>query len=154
MAMVWTTLRALWPPITRFLATSLRSLLQNLTPPAMSRTLRLSLGARRLLMQTMAFTHLLGGLGPRAFGPAVDLEFPIPVFAWSSLFACTNNGFRSMPGIPALLARSHTIVICKENNIKPPATRSTSQKYHENLPRKYHILENVPVPPCSILLSF
>ena len=64
-----------------------------------------------------------------AFGPAVDLEFPIPVFARSSLFACTNNGFHSMPGIPAPLARSHTTVICKENNIKPPATRSTSQKY-------------------------
>ena len=32
-------------------------------------------------------------------------------------------------GIPAPLARSHTIFICKENNIEPPATRSTSQKY-------------------------
>ena len=39
-------------------------------------------------------------------------------------------------GIPAPLARSHTIVICKENNIKPPATRSTSQKYQSIVTQK------------------
>ena len=121
MAMVWTTLRpslATHHSISRYVAFSL---LQNLTPPAVSRMLRLSLGARHLLMQTTAFAHLLDGLGPRAFGPAVDLEFPILVFAQSSSFAQANNGFRSMPGIPGPLARSHTIVICKEINIKPPA---------------------------------
>ena len=31
-----------------------------------------------LLMQTTAFAHLLGGLGPRAFGPVVELGIPIP----------------------------------------------------------------------------
>ena len=58
---------------------SLRSLLQNLSPPAVSRTLRLSLRARRLLMQTTAFAHLLGGLGPRAFSPVVELESSSPL---------------------------------------------------------------------------
>ena len=65
----------------------------------------------------------------------------------SSLSAYANNGFRSSAwwsrssglrpcggaGIPISsdppLARSHTIVICKENNIKYPTTRSTSQKF-------------------------
>ena len=78
MTMVWTTLKPLGPPIGHFLATSLLSLLRNLAPPAMSRSLFLSFGARRLLVQTMAFTHLLGGLGPQAFGPAVELESPSP----------------------------------------------------------------------------
>ena len=65
----------------------------------------------------------------------------------SSLFVYANNGFHSSAwwsrssglqpcggaGIPISsdppLARSHTIVICKENNIKSPATRGTSQKF-------------------------
>ena len=47
-------------------------------PTAVSRTLRLSLRARRLLTQTTAFAHLLDGLGPRTFGPAVELESPSP----------------------------------------------------------------------------
>ena len=64
---------------------SFRSLLQNLTPPAVSRTLRLSLRARRLLMQTTAFAHLLSGLGPQAFGPAVELGIPIPSDQWRRL---------------------------------------------------------------------
>ena len=121
--------------------------------------LHLSLRARRLLTQTTAFAHLLSGLGPWAFGPVVDLEFPIPVFARSSLFAYANNGFRSMPGIPAPLARYHTIVICEGNHINPPpppTTRSPTQKYQsivtQKIQQKYHILDNVPVPPCSILL--
>ena len=151
MAMVWAMLRASLATH-RSISCYVTSLLApNLTPPTLSRTLRLSLGAHRFLMQTMAFTHLLGGLGPRAFDPVVDLKFPIPVFARSLLFACANNSFRSMPGIPAPLARSHTTVICKEDNIKPPATRSTSQKYQSIVTRKftsqkYHILENVLVP--------
>ena len=31
-----------------------------------------------LAQETMAFAHLLGGLGPWAFGPAVELESPSP----------------------------------------------------------------------------
>ena len=31
-----------------------------------------------LAQETTAFAHLLGGLGPRAFGPAVELESPSP----------------------------------------------------------------------------
>ena len=59
--------------------------------------------------------------------------------------------------IPAPLARYHTIVTCKGNHIKPPATRSPTQKYqsivtHKFTSQKYHILENGLVPPCSILL--
>ena len=69
------------------------SLLQNLTPPAMSRTLHLLLRAHRLLTQTTAFTHLLGGLGPQAFGPAVELGIPIPSNQRRLMFAYSNiNG--------------------------------------------------------------
>ena len=38
------------------------------------------------------------GLGPWAFGPVVEHEIPIPVFARSSMFAKANIGFCSMPG--------------------------------------------------------
>ena len=31
-----------------------------------------------LAQEMMAFAHLLGGLGPRAFSPVVDLESPSP----------------------------------------------------------------------------
>ena len=47
MAMVWTTLKPLGPHIAHFLTTSLRSLLRNLAPPAVRRSL--SLIARSLL---------------------------------------------------------------------------------------------------------
>ena len=82
-----------------------------------------------LAQETTAFTHLLGGLGPRAFDPAVDLESPSPPHNadWCLLTQTSMASFGA--GIPAPLARSHTIVICKENNIKPPTTRSTSQKF-------------------------
>ena len=87
-----------------------------------------------LAQETTAFAHLLSGLGPRAFGPAVELGIPIP-FRSTLIDVCLHkhqcNGFtRCQDSRPP--ARYHTIVICKENNIKPPATRSTSQKYHEN----------------------
>ena len=54
----------------------------------MSRTLRLSLGARRLLTQTTAFTHLLSGLGP-----AVELESPSPPInaVWFLAYANING---------------------------------------------------------------
>ena len=54
--------------------------------------------------------------------------------------------------IPAPLARYHTIVICKGNHIKPPATRSPTQKCqsivtHKFTSQKYYILKNGLVPP-------
>ena len=91
-----------------------------------------------LAQETTAFAYLLGGLGPRAFGPGVELGIPIPSDQRSTSMASLGAE------IPAPLARYHTIVICKGNHIKR-STRSTSQKYH--------ILENVPVLPCSILLQ-
>ena len=143
MAMVWTTLRA-------SLATdcSISRYIASLLAPKSHSSHREQ--NTSLITWSSSFAYANSGFRssawwPRssAFGPAVDLEFPIPVFARSSLFACTNNGFRSIPGIPAPLARSHTTVICKENNIKPPATRSTSQKYqsivtHKFTSQKYH----------------
>ena len=66
-------------------------------------------------------------------------------------------------GIPAPLARYHTIVICKGNHIKPPATRSPTQRFpsaknlikipNYSFNKNSHILENGLVPPCSILLQ-
>ena len=50
------------PAITCFLAMLLRSLLRNLNPPAVGRSLCLSLRASSLLTQTTAFTHLHAGL--------------------------------------------------------------------------------------------
>ena len=82
-----------------------------------------------LAQETTAFAHLLGGLGPQAFGPAVDLESLSPPHNadWCLLMQTSMASFGAR--IPAPLARSQSIVICKENNIKPPATRSTSQKF-------------------------
>ena len=125
----------IWPPIAQFIATPLRSLLRNFAPAAVSRSLRLSLGARRLLAQTTAFAHLLGGLGARAFGPAVELESPSPfslgarcLLAQTTAFArCRDSSSNSVV---------HTIVIYKGSSIKPPATRSTSEKYQSIVTQK------------------
>ena len=86
------------------------------------------------------------------------------LIARSSSFAYPNNGFHSSAqwprssglrpcsgagnphplrsmvslgaGIPAPLARYHTIVICKGNHIKPPTTRSPTQKYQSIVTQK------------------
>ena len=82
-----------------------------------------------LAQETTAFAHLLGGLGLWAFGPVVDLESPSPPHNADRCLLMQTSMASFGAGIPAPLARSHTIVICKENNIKPPITRSTSQKF-------------------------
>ena len=65
-----------------------------------------------LKQETTAFALLLGGLCPRACALLTQTSM-------ASLGA----------GIPAPLARYHTIVICKGNHIKPPATRSPIQRF-------------------------
>ena len=119
----------------------------------MSRSLRLSLGARRLLAQTTTFAHLLGGLGPRAFGPAVELESPSQsslgarcLFVQTTAFArCRDSSSNS---------KVHTIVICKGSNIKPPATRSTSQKYQSIVTQKIKQKMKTKIPTQKIIKKF
>ena len=103
----------------------------------MSRMLSLSLRAHQLLTQTMAFTHLLSDLGPRTFGPAVELESPSPSIDtdWclrNGVARCWDSSSNSM---------IHAIVICKGSNIRPPTTRSTWQKYQiivtQNIQQKF-----------------
>ena len=120
MTMVWTTLKPLGPPIAHFLATSFRSLLRNLAPPTMRRSLRLSLGACHLLKQTTAFAHLCGGLYPRASGPAVELESPILSDQRWLMFAKANINGVARCRDSSSNSVDHTIVICKGNYIKPP----------------------------------
>ena len=76
------------------------------------------------VQETTAFAHLLSGLSPQAFSPVVDLESPSPPHNADQTSMALFDA-----GTPAPLARSHTIVICKENNIKSPATRRTSKKF-------------------------
>ena len=123
---------------------SLRSLLKNLTPPAVSRTLRVSLGAcrfsclrkKRRLSLICSVSYVLGPATLR--------------WSWESPSPPINGVTRCQDS--RSLARYHTIVICKGNHIKPPATRSPTQKYqsivtHKFTSQKYHILENGVVPP-------
>ena len=105
-----------------------------------------------LKQETTAFAPLLGGLYPRACGPAGSGN-PHPLRSMLIDVCLGKHQWRrSVPGFPLPIARSHTIVICKGNHIKPPATRSPTQKYQsivtQKIQQKYHILENVPVPPC------
>ena len=81
MVMVWTTLRASLA-IHRSISHYVASLLAPKSHSSCSEQ-NASLIARSslfflLAQETTAFAHLLGGLGTRAFGPAVDLEFSIP----------------------------------------------------------------------------
>ena len=58
--------------------------------------------------------------------------------------------------LPAPLARYHTVVICKGNHIKPPTTRSPTQRFplaknlikipNYSFNKNSHILENGLVP--------
>ena len=80
--------------IAHLLATSLCSLLRHFAPPTNSNYARSALFAKA----NIGFRLFAAGLGPRACGPAVEHEIPIPVFARSSMFAKANVGFRSMPG--------------------------------------------------------
>ena len=87
---------------------------------------QISLGARRLLKKTSAFTHLLiawacvpsafrlKALGPwscspKGFGPLVRMESPSPFFTRSSMFAKANIGFCSNAGIPCAIARAISV---------------------------------------------
>ena len=116
----------------------------------MGRTLRLSLRACRLLTQTTAFAHLLGGLGPRAFGPVVELESPFP----SSLGACCLQ-LSLHAGIPAPLARSHTIVICKENNMNPPPQEVPHKNSHQRkTSQKFQTIVLIKIPTYWKMVSY
>ena len=53
--------------------------------------------------------------------------------------------------IPAPLARSHTIVICKGNHMEPPTTRSPTQKYQSIITQK--IQQNID-PPYRKMVSY
>ena len=108
----------------------------------MSRTLHLSLRARPLLTQTTAFTHLLGGLGPRAFGPAVELEFPSPPI--NGVARCwDSSSISEVPYHCHMQGKQYKTPCHKKYLTKIPI----SEKPHKNT------LENVLVPPCSILLG-
>ena len=107
-----------------------------------------------LAQETMAFAHLLSGLGPRAFGPAVELGTPSPpINAVNGVARCRDSRSPSevpyhchMQGKPYKTPRhkKYLTKIPKYNNAKIYLTK---------IPRKYHILENFQVPPCSILLG-
>ena len=93
MTMIWTVLRE-WrvgPAIAHFLTTSLPSLLRNFAPPTVckfrfapcSEISLLPLCANFARTSSFAkanngFCSSAAGLYPRGFGPAVELEIPIP----------------------------------------------------------------------------
>ena len=79
--MVWTTLRAslaTHPSIPHHVASLLAPKSHSSRREQNASLITRSSSFFLLAQETMAFAHLLGGLGPRAFGPAVDLEFSIP----------------------------------------------------------------------------
>ena len=94
-------------------------------------------------------------LGPAALQWSWESPSP-PINA--DLCLLTQTSMASLgAGIPVPLARYHTIVICKGNHIKPPTTRSPTQRFPSvknliNIPnysfnKNSHILENGLVPP-------
>ena len=71
-----------------------------------------------LKQETTAFALLLGGLYPRACGPAGSRN-PHPLRSTLIDVCLRKHQWRcSVPGFPLPIARYHTIVICKGNHIK------------------------------------
>ena len=110
-----------------------------------------------LKQETPPFACLLGGLYPWACGPAGEWD-PHPLRS-TLIDVCLHKHqwCCSVPRSPLPIVRYHTIVICKGNHIKPPATRSPTQRFpsvknlikipNYSFNKNSHKLENVLVPP-------
>ena len=140
------------PPIAHFVCSSHYEQIASLFTPSSSFLLK---------QETPPFTPLLGGLYPQACGPADEWD-PHPLRSMLIDVCLHKHQWRrSVPGSPLPIARHHTIVSCKGNHIKPPATRSPTQRFasaknlikipNYSFNKNSHILENVPVPPPPIL---
>ena len=121
------------PAIAHFLATLLRSLLRNLAPSTMRRSLCLSLGACHLLKQTTAFTHLHTGLYPRACGLAVELESPSPPINADRCLLKQTSMASLGAGIPAPIAWTIPLSYARETISNPPHHK----KYLTKIPQKF-----------------
>ena len=97
----------------------------------MSRMLRLSLRARRFLAKARKAGFRSSAQRPMFLGlrPCGELGTPsVPINADRCLLKQTSMVSLGA-GIPAPIARYHTIVKCKGNHIKPPTTRSPTQRF-------------------------
>ena len=116
-----------------------------------------ALSSSSLLKQEMpAFAPLLGGLYPRACSLAGSRN-PYPLQSMLiDVCLSRHQWLRSVLGFPLPIARYHTIVTCKGNHIKPPATRSPTQRFpsvknlikipNYSFNKNSHILENGLIP--------